>query len=746
MRGRVEPAQGVRYNPEGVVLESNAEKFGIFEVNAEKLAEYSEECRELLASPRGPFICKFYLGDVGETLDYFVYWMKRPDAHGDLKSLGKVINCDGYDEFIETWLLGDTLRARGFQDDVLRAMLDYSDDVELDSDDLENWLSRAPRGSAIRELLIDIFCRQLEVNGRQGEIRALNPVTLLEGSEKGTETKQEDADYRPFAPLTEDSLRRKLLPQELQDEDDDGEEFEINIRSLTKSTPVAQTSRPPPTAAPFLSHAGRGRQGQTPPANIRSPSVPVNLEAGEASEKGMKFIAFKLVKRYPFLYVGESNQGEVAAFFKENFNKRTWDFFYILDPNESKTASRDPLLLVPSVQFEQFLNFASATTGRSLSIPGGQARENFFLTFGDWNTPLPRFLGRANSEEDFEDLSFKIYTFPKDDYDNLTAAALRSFKEVMARAYNSFRVPTRKKNPETVKMKRIERQKNLGRVTKRVQRYLGLRPQAAYASRIGPAASGWNTDKPAPFIKDSSVRFVCVDVEAYEKNAELVTEIGLAVLDTDDIMDVAPGENGENWFSKIATVHFRIMEYSSIINSQFVQGCPDSFAFGNSDFVSLKDIAQEVGDIIGDNVSGDKRPVILVGHDIAQDLAYLQKVGYNPWRMPHIVDEIDTMSMFQRLKRSQDGRGLETVCSDLGYPGYDFHNAGNDAHFTLRSMIVMAFRQMSESLSSKALGPWGQDAREWSDGELDDGGPPQRSQDRVRKAAQPATQRREPRW
>ncbi|RYP63467.1 hypothetical protein DL771_009260 [Monosporascus sp. 5C6A] len=178
--GGVKLVQGVRYNPEAVVLESNAGRYGIFEVNAEKLAEYSQECRELLATPTGPLVCRFHLGDVGETLYYFVQWMKEPEAHGDPKHVGEVINCDSYQGFIETWLLGDRLRARGFQDDVLRAILDYSVDVELDSGDLENWLPRAPRGSAIHELLIDIFCRQLEVNELQEEIRALDLGTLQE--------------------------------------------------------------------------------------------------------------------------------------------------------------------------------------------------------------------------------------------------------------------------------------------------------------------------------------------------------------------------------------------------------------------------------------------------------------------------------------------------------------------------------------------------------------------------------------
>ncbi len=86
--------------------------------------------------------------------------------------------------------------------------------------------------------------------------------------------------------------------------------------------------------------------------------------------------------------------------------------------------------------------------------------------------------------------------------------------------------------------------------------------------------------KPAPFIRDSSVRFVCIDVEAYEKNTNIVTEIGLAILDTEHIMDIPPGDDGKSWFPEIKTFHFRIAEYSYMVNSEYVRGCPNSFNFG----------------------------------------------------------------------------------------------------------------------------------------------------------------------
>lgn len=266
--------------------------------------------------------------------------------------------------------------------------------------------------------------------------------------------------------------------------------------------------------------------------------------------------------------------------------------FYLQDPNGNK----DPLLLVPSVQFEQFLKLTSSEIRMRLAIPHGEARSKFFLTFGDANTPRPRFLGRVHSEAAYEELRFKVYGLPQDNLSDLSPAALQFFKETMEKAYRI--VGAKKKSPEAARVRKVERQKDHGRMTKRVQRYLGLRARAAYASQSGEfrsrclvltrllitavasAAVGWNVEKPAPFITESSVRFVCVDVEAYERDADIITEIGLSVLDTEDIMDIPPGEDGKNWFPKIKTYHLRISEYTGVVNCDFVEGCPYLFHFG----------------------------------------------------------------------------------------------------------------------------------------------------------------------
>lgn len=108
----------------------------------------------------------------------------------------------------------------------------------------------------------------------------------------------------------------------------------------------------------------------------------------------------------------------------------------------------------------------------------------------------------------------------------------------------------------------------------------------------------------------------------------------------------------------------------------------------------MSEAAQRVGSIIGDSASEDKRPVILVGHGIKNDLNYLSKIGYNVWNVPQIHDEVDTSKMYRRLERAQNERGLEAICSELGWCGFDFHNAGNDAYYTLQSMLIIAFRQM----------------------------------------------------
>jgi hypothetical protein len=151
-------------------------------------------------------------------------------------------------------------------------------------------------------------------------------------------------------------------------------------------------------------------------------------------------------------------------------------------------------------------------------------------------------------------------------------------------------------NKEKQKKERIEKQHSWSHGIKRVQRYLGLREirqghleairaslesfgleWADYDAAVKAAAAKlppttfFHPGQLIRFEQEASVVFVCV---------ELVTEVGIATLDTKDLASVVPGEGGANWMSCIRARHFRINEHKHLNNVEFVAGCADKFEFG----------------------------------------------------------------------------------------------------------------------------------------------------------------------
>jgi hypothetical protein len=150
--------------------------------------------------------------------------------------------------------------------------------------------------------------------------------------------------------------------------------------------------------------------------------------------------------------------------------------FYMHDPY----SRREPLILVPTVQFEQFLSTANANLHTHLCIPGGANEEKFIVA--RFNAPFPRFAGRVSDEAAYKSLKDTLIGAPWDDLLKLDKKSLNDFKEQMDRVYDSFKSSKSKskKNPEIQRMKQVLKQKDWGRITKRVQRYLGLRQRSAY--------------------------------------------------------------------------------------------------------------------------------------------------------------------------------------------------------------------------------------------------------------------------
>lgn len=124
-------------------------------------------------------------------------------------------------------------------------------------------------------------------------------------------------------------------------------------------------------------------------------------------------------------------------------------------------------------------------------------------------------------------------------------------------------------------------------------------------------------------------------------------------------------------------------------------------------FVAKKRIRNLVADIIENPASLGhkknkaelgKRPVVLVFHDSASDIKYLETIRYDVTEGKNILEIVDTRDMHQHGVKANNPAGLERVLAELNIPSRFLHNAGNDAVYTMQAMIGLAFKMRQKSL------------------------------------------------
>jgi hypothetical protein len=356
--------------------------------------------------------------------------------------------------------------------------------------------------------------------------------------------------------------------------------------------------------------------------------------------------------------------------------------------------------------------------------------------------------------------------------DNSFAAFREKILRGVEAAKNKSKASREKKRQE-----KIQKQREWTRSLKRTQCYFGLRsrrPQnlprpvlgethatpeeiqkaeREYGLACGTTLLPLQLNEPAPFPFASEPIFMSVDVESNEHCHHQITEIGISTLDTLDLVGVAPGEGGNNWIDLIRSRHFRIKEAAYVVNKDYVSGCPNRFDFGESEWISVDSAAKVVDECFQPPYSGHfplktktnkedgqeasdtttegtisehklrPRNIVLVGHDTDTDIKYLRNLGSRLFEAnaethasqpPTILEALDTATLFQVLKRDGSRRSLGMLLADLEIIGWNLHNAGNDARYTLEAMIRIVLtsrlllageKQHSETgLSNWALG------------------------------------------
>ena len=112
-----------------------------------------------------------------------------------------------------------------------------------------------------------------------------------------------------------------------------------------------------------------------------------------------------------------------------------------------------------------------------------------------------------------------------------------------------------------------------------------------------------------------------------------------------------------------------------------------------------------------------RRNILLLGHDLPADLAYLEQLGslifqpdqstaylpvptlsLDPEKRKYaeiqesIVEALDTAVLYRVLKGENQNRKLTTILSELGRCAWFAHNAGNDARYTMEAFIAMVVK------------------------------------------------------
>lgn len=349
----------------------------------------------------------------------------------------------------------------------------------------------------------------------------------------------------------------------------------------------------PPKRPVFKSNNAPTRPSPANPATIykKVTFTDTGLRKGDPDDKSTTFVSWKLVKSYPNAFIGKANQSRCRRFFSAEALHRNqpWDLYYIYIPHSMKPST--PLLLVPTYQFENHLEHINLVLATNLRIPEGKNADRFNESFGIGGSPVPRYLGRSTTAGSLDALRKSVPAFNVADHiRNLPTQIQEDFLAQLARLNDSSKYSTKQKS-EKNRLKRYENHILWGRSLKRTQRYMGLRKRTALditglslSDAVSEARVFPDVTVASDFIDlgepEGSVIFVSIDIEAYEFNQDVITEVGIAIFDTLSIRGQEPGSTGEKWFGLIDAHHLRIKENSWAENSKHVRGCADNFDFG----------------------------------------------------------------------------------------------------------------------------------------------------------------------
>lgn len=223
--------------------------------------------------------------------------------------------------------------------------------------------------------------------------------------------------------------------------------------------------------------------------------------------------------------------------------------------------------------------------------------------------------------------------------------------------------------------------------------------------------------------------FVSLDLEVASDRQRLhlsaekpvVRQLAFASLDTRDIHAISVSSDLKSLIS------LQMFEVSAVSprSKKAVQGMAKEkrCLFAQTQSITLEEVSSTIvrNLRIKDSLAGPGdsclRSIVLVGHSLGQDLKILRLLGIDPARVGPISTIIDTHSMARflfppyhpnhPLQPGQDF-SLAGVLAELGclLDRSGFHNAGNDAVYSLHAMLLLAIKAGTAREADLGKGEW----------------------------------------
>ncbi|RVD82975.1 uncharacterized protein DFL_007380 [Arthrobotrys flagrans] len=356
-----------------------------------------------------------------------------------------------------------------------------------------------------------------------------------------------------------------------------------------------------------------------------------------------QYCLLKTIRRWPYTKTSKVNQGVLKRFFdKEPFFNRIWDLYVV----ESSSIGNDVGgIVVPLEQVKAFFRQTEMETAVTLL----RSDKELVLDLGPSTDYVVRLVGISASWDDYEKLltlSSSPSSFPTHEHSNISI------------------------NPPS----KVHRQnRGIKSDKKRQMQMENRRNMLKSAVEI--------------FVRGGDYTFFSVDIESWEKNHDIVTEVGLT--------KYIPGtrvDQGRLTGEKISD-HIIIKENRRYKNGNYVADASGNFEFGNSRQVPLAEIKEAIVAFMG---APENHQRILIGHDINADIEYLRKLGYDD-ELKDFSMTFDTVEIWKAFANTFDGIGLSRLCSELDISAWNLHNAGNDAR-TQKYVLFLAIIEKTHSL------------------------------------------------